>query len=73
NSIRLSRITVLQLVHADSKTDSVSVKGAKTVIFTVLGIILLTIGYASMIYMDKLKLAGIFIALITVTSGTYMF
>ncbi|PEM87337.1 ABC transporter permease [Bacillus toyonensis] len=72
NSIRLSRITVLQLVHADSKTDSVSVKGAKTVIFTVLGIILLTIGYASMIYMDKLKLAGIFIALITVTSGTYM-
>ncbi|PGB31977.1 FtsX-like permease family protein [Bacillus toyonensis] len=72
NSIRLSRITVLQLVHADSKTDSVSVKGANTVIFTVLGIILLTIGYASMIYMDKLKLAGIFIALITVTSGTYM-
>ncbi|MES9694567.1 ABC transporter permease [Bacillus toyonensis] len=72
NSIRLSRITVLQLVHADSKTDSVSIKGAKTVIFTVLGIILLTIGYASMIYMDKLKLAGIFIALITVTSGTYM-
>ncbi|WP_157349858.1 FtsX-like permease family protein, partial [Bacillus sp. EE-W1] len=72
NSIKLSRITVLQLVHADSKTDSVSVKGAKTVIFAVLGIILLAIGYASMIYMDKLKLAGIFIALITVTSGTYM-
>ena len=72
NSIKLSRITVLQLVHADSKTDRVSVKGAKTIIFAVLGIILLAIGYASMIYMDKLKLAGIFIALITVTSGTYM-
>ncbi|OJE20716.1 ABC transporter permease [Bacillus thuringiensis] len=72
NSIKLSRITVLQLVHADSKTDRVSVKGAKTVIFAVLGIILLTIGYASMIYMDKLRLSGIFIALITVTSGTYM-
>ncbi|WP_020061679.1 ABC transporter permease [Bacillus sp. 123MFChir2] len=72
NSIKLSRITVLQLVHADSNTDRVSVKGAKTVIFAILGIILLAIGYASMIYMDKLKEAGIFIALFTVTSGTYM-
>ncbi|AIE81302.1 ABC transporter permease [Bacillus cereus] len=33
NSIKLSRITVLQLVHANSKTDRVSVKNAKTVIF----------------------------------------
>ncbi|MED1305299.1 ABC transporter permease [Bacillus pacificus] len=72
NSIKLSRITVLQLVHASSNTDRVSVKGAKTVIFAVLGIILLAIGYASMIYMDKLKEAGIFIALFTVTSGTYL-
>ncbi|GMR67105.1 FtsX-like permease family protein [Bacillus sp. MN7755] len=72
NSIKLSRITVLQLVHADSNTDRVSVKGEKTVIFAILGIILLAIGYASMIYMDKLREAGIFIALFTVTSGTYM-
>ncbi|MBC6971384.1 ABC transporter permease [Bacillus sp. Xin] len=72
NSIKLSRITVLQLVHADSKTDRVSVKGAKTVFFAVIGIILLAIGYASMVYMDKLREMGIIIALITVTSGTYM-
>ncbi|WP_410984054.1 FtsX-like permease family protein [Bacillus cereus] len=72
NSIKLSRITVLQLVHADSKTDRVSAKGVKTVIFAVIGIILLAIGYASMVYMDKLQQMGIIIALITVTSGTYM-
>ncbi|EJR94435.1 FtsX-like permease family protein [Bacillus mycoides] len=72
NSIKLSRITVLQLVHADSKTDRVSIKGTKPVIFAVLGIILLAIGYNSMIYMDELKIKGIFIALFTVTSGTYM-
>ncbi|KUF32901.1 ABC transporter permease [Bacillus sp. G3(2015)] len=72
NSIKLSRITVLQLVHADSKTDRVSVKGSKTVFFAVMSIILLTIGYASMIYMEKLRETGIIIALITVTSGTYM-
>ncbi|OQR55961.1 FtsX-like permease family protein [Bacillus sp. CDB3] len=72
NSIKLSRITVLQLVHADSNTDRVSVKGAKTVIFAILGIILLAIGYASMIYMDKLRKSGIFYALFTVTPGTYL-
>ncbi|MGN5651263.1 ABC transporter permease [Bacillus sp. Brlt_9] len=72
NSIKLSSITVLQLVHADSNTDRVSVKGAKTVIFAVLGMILLAIGYASMIYMEKLRTNGIFIALFTVTPGTYL-
>ncbi|WP_306008600.1 FtsX-like permease family protein [Bacillus sp. MMSF_3353] len=72
NSIKLSRITVLQLVHADSKTDRVSVKGSKTVFFAVMSIILLAIGYASMIYMENLREIGIIIALITVTSGTYM-
>ncbi|MEH7456183.1 ABC transporter permease [Bacillus sp. JJ1127] len=72
NSIKLSRITVLQLVHADSKTDRVSKAGVKTVIAAFVGIILLAIGYASMIYMDKLAQMGIIIALITVTSGTYM-
>ncbi|PEB51702.1 ABC transporter permease [Bacillus pseudomycoides] len=72
NSIKLSRITVLQLVHADSKTDRVSKSGVKTVIAAFVGIILLAIGYASMIYMDKLAQMGIIIALITVTSGTYM-
>ena len=72
NSIKLSRITVLQLVHADSKTDRVSKAGVKTVIAAFVGIILLAIGYASMIYMDKLQQMGIIIALITVTSGTYM-
>ncbi|MCM3734477.1 ABC transporter permease [Bacillus cytotoxicus] len=72
NSIKLSRITVLQLVHADSKTERVSRVGIKTVIAAFVGIILLAIGYASMIYMDKLLQMGIIIALITVTSGTYM-
>ncbi|EJR25152.1 MULTISPECIES: ABC transporter permease [Bacillus cereus group] len=72
NSIKLSRISVLQLVHAGSKTERATIGGAKTVVIAFLAIILLAIGYASMIYMDKLKQSGIIIALITVTSGTYM-
>ncbi|MEI4832024.1 ABC transporter permease [Bacillus sp. FJAT-53711] len=72
NSIKLSRISVLQLVHADAQTERVAVKGKMTVVVAFLAIILLAIGYASMIYMDKLQQFGIIIALITITSGTYM-
>ncbi|ABS23629.1 FtsX-like permease family protein [Bacillus cytotoxicus] len=72
NSIKLSRISVLQLVHADAQAERIRVKGQLTSIIAVLAVILLGIGYASMIYMDKLKQMGIIIALITVTSGTYM-
>ncbi|QWH86564.1 FtsX-like permease family protein [Bacillus mycoides] len=72
NSIKLSRISVLQLVHADAQTERVVFKGKMTVIVAVLGIVLLAIGYASMIYMNELEQKGIIIALITVTSGTYL-
>ncbi|PFI79094.1 FtsX-like permease family protein [Bacillus cereus] len=72
NSIKLSRISVLELVHASSKTERTSIGGAKTFVIAFLAITLLVIGYTSMVYMDKLKLTGIYIALITITSGTYM-
>ncbi|ANS51991.1 ABC transporter permease [Bacillus thuringiensis] len=72
NGIKLSRISVLQLVHADAHTERVVFKGKKIVIFLVIGMVLLAIGYASMIYMNELEFNGIKIALITVTSGTYL-
>ena len=72
NSIKLSRISVLQLVHADAQTERVAVKGKMTGVVAVLAIILLGVGYASMIYMEKLKHMGILIALVTTTAGTYM-
>ncbi|MGN4426464.1 FtsX-like permease family protein [Bacillus cereus group sp. MYBK30-1] len=72
NSIKLSRISVLQLVHADAQTERVAVKGKMTGLVAILAVILLGIGYASMIYMEKLREMGILIALITTTAGTYM-
>ena len=72
NSIKLSRISVLQLVHADAQTERVAVKGKMTGLVAFLAVILLGIGYASMIYMEKLREMGILIALITTTAGTYM-
>ncbi|ANS51810.1 ABC transporter permease [Bacillus thuringiensis] len=72
NSIKLSRISVLQLVHADAQTERVVLKGKMTGIVAVLAIILLGIGYISMIYIDKLQQTGVIVALITITAGTYM-
>ncbi|MBO1625180.1 FtsX-like permease family protein [Bacillus arachidis] len=72
NSIKLSRISVLQLVHADAQTERVAVKGKLTGVVAFLAIVLLGIGYASMVYMEKLREMGIIIALITTTAGTYM-
>ncbi|MFD3445965.1 FtsX-like permease family protein [Microbacteriaceae bacterium 4G12] len=72
NSIKLSRISVLNLVHADAQTERVMVKGKMTVIVAFLAVILLATGYASMFYMEKLREKGIIIALITTTAGTYM-
>ncbi|EEM13770.1 MULTISPECIES: FtsX-like permease family protein [Bacillus] len=72
NSIKLSRISVLQLVHADAQTERPVVKGKITGIVAVFAIILLGVGYHSMINISKLQEMGVIIALITITSGTYM-
>ncbi|PGR83333.1 FtsX-like permease family protein [Bacillus cereus] len=72
NSVKLSHISVLQLVHADASAERTMIKGKWTGIVSILAIILLGSGYASMIYMNKLKEQGPLIAMLTTTAGTYM-
>ncbi|MGN4668776.1 FtsX-like permease family protein [Bacillus cereus group sp. MYBK234-1] len=72
NSIKLSRISVLQLIHADASAERTMIKGKWTGVIAILAIILLGIGYASMIYMNKLKEQGLMIAMLTTTAGTYL-
>ncbi|HHY2674311.1 FtsX-like permease family protein [Bacillus toyonensis] len=79
NSMKLSRISVLQLVHADAQTERVAVKGKMTAVVAFLGLILLGIGYASLIYISQLQGDDILktptfmaIGLIAATVGTYM-
>ncbi|QWG50603.1 ABC transporter permease [Bacillus mycoides] len=77
NSIKLSRISVLQLVHADAQTERVAVKGKMTVVVTFLGLILLGIGYASLLYIPQAKNLGtvptlMALGLIAATVSTYM-
>ncbi|EJQ94087.1 FtsX-like permease family protein [Bacillus mycoides] len=77
NGIKLSRISVLQLVHADGQTEHVAVKGKMTAVVAFLGLILLGIGYASLIYIPHEKDLGtvpklMALGLITATVSTYM-
>ncbi|MGG0257140.1 ABC transporter permease [Bacillus toyonensis] len=77
NGIKLARNSVLQLVHADTITERVVIKGKMVGVVALLAIVLLGIGYAAMIYMQKLykehlQMNGIIVALITIVLGTYM-
>lgn len=72
NGMKLVRNSLLQLVHFNSQTERTSTKGKLTSIVALLSIILLAVGYVSMIYMKELKESGFIIATITVTLGTYM-
>ncbi|MFS0644513.1 FtsX-like permease family protein [Siminovitchia sp. 179-K 8D1 HS] len=72
NSVKLSRISVLQLVHADAHVKGAVMKGKVNVAVACFSIILLGIGYASMMTLDKLKESGIMIAMLCTTGGTYM-
>jgi len=72
NGMKLVRNSPLQLVHSNSQTERTFTKGKLTNIVALLSIILLAVGYASMIYMKELKESGFIIATITVTLGTYM-
>ncbi|WP_002145197.1 FtsX-like permease family protein [Bacillus cereus] len=72
NGMKLARNSLLQLVHSNSHTERTPTKGKLTNIVALLSIILLAVGYASMIYMKELKESGFIIATITVTLGTYM-
>ncbi|MGD6888262.1 FtsX-like permease family protein [Bacillus mobilis] len=77
NSIKLSRTSVLQLVHADAQTERVAVKGKMTVVVALLGLILLSIGYASLLYIPQAKNLGtvptlMALGLISATVSTYM-
>ncbi|WJE28155.1 FtsX-like permease family protein [Bacillus cereus] len=72
NTAKLSRITILQLVHSEAKTDKPSVQGIKTFFVALIGAGSLAIGYAALINIKTLSLAGFPIATVATTLGTYL-
>ena len=73
NVIKLTRLTVLQLLNGTETSERVVISTSKKVIEGLLAVILLAIGYYCMIDLKKLQVAGMFIALVTISLGTYFF
>ncbi|MEY8749438.1 ABC transporter permease [Alkalicoccobacillus gibsonii] len=72
NSIRLARLQILELVHADAQTDHVPVMRKGKIVSAVLGVISLAIGYYALINMETLRELGLILAPLATTLGTYL-
>ncbi|MDM5188072.1 ABC transporter permease [Bacillus sp. DX4.1] len=71
NSIRLLRKTELELIREDETQDTVEKSKRRITIFTVLGILMLGIGYYSIVHVEKMQETGLIAATICTTIGTY--
>ncbi|WP_099159272.1 ABC transporter permease [Virgibacillus ndiopensis] len=72
NAWKISRKSVLSLLHAEQKQDFVKTKGSKTFFGVLFAIILIGIGYYAMINIAKLMQAGVILAAVTIIIGTYL-
>ena len=72
NSIKLFKSSVLQLLHAENKSETVKIKPMNSIFKAILAIILLVIGYMAIINIKVTMIAGLFIGMITITAGTYL-
>ncbi|MFA2809665.1 ABC transporter permease [Bacillus mycoides] len=71
NSFRLLRKTELELIREDETQDEVKKSKTRTVIMTVLGVLLVSTGYYFMVNIKMFAELGFIIATIVTTVGTY--
>lgn len=73
NISRFYKAKTLDLLYQAESVENINTKRFRTVVKTILSIILLAIGYMSLWNLKQLQLIGIFIAIITITFGTFLF
>lgn len=72
NLIRLTRTTVLKLLHSDELANQPKVNPIWQLIQGVLGVAFLALGYWAMAAINDLQMTAIPLALVTITIGTYL-
>ncbi|TSB47613.1 ABC transporter permease [Alkalicoccobacillus porphyridii] len=72
NVIRLSKLQILELVHADLQIDVVPSQAKSRVISMIIGVISLAVGYFALINMGSLRELGLVTAPVATTLGTYL-
>lgn len=73
NGLKLTRLSVLQLLSGTESSERVIITRTKVVIEAVIAVLLLGVGYYFMINIRKFQFVGMFGALITISIGTYFF
>lgn len=72
NRIRLSRLPVLQLLHADMRSERPAGKSGWRALAAVIGIVATAIGYFALVFMEQLRETGLLLATSMTTLGTYL-
>lgn len=72
NLVKLTRTTVLKLLHSDELANQPKVNPGWQLVQGVLGIVLLACGYWAMAAIKALQVLAIPVALVTITVGTYL-
>ncbi|QDP39008.1 FtsX-like permease family protein [Radiobacillus deserti] len=72
NGLKIARKSVLDLIHAGQKSDTIIATGKRTFLGVFFSIILMAVGYYAMINMGSLAQMGLIIATATIIPGTYL-
>ncbi|MGX6979610.1 FtsX-like permease family protein [Vagococcus elongatus] len=73
NASKFSKTKLLDLLHEDQQSEKHRPNKLKTISLTIVSVILIMIGYFSLWHVKELALAGLVIALFTITFGTFLF
>lgn len=73
NVFKLARLSTLELINGEKQADHIVIRKNKIMIQSFVAFILLLIGYISMINILRFQMLGIFVALVTITGGTFLF
>ncbi len=71
NAMKLSRKPVLNLIHAEQEKDGTQSSGIKTLIGTIIALVLIGAGYYAIFDIKHTLQYGFILAAITITIGTY--
>lgn len=73
NVLKLTRLSALDLIHGEKQANHIVINKNKMLLQSFVSVILLAIGYIMMIKIETFRMLGVFVALITISLGTYLF
>ncbi|WEG72667.1 FtsX-like permease family protein [Vagococcus intermedius] len=73
NVVKFRKTSTLDLLYSEAKSERSKKQPVRTAVKILLSLILIGIGYGCMINMSTLQIIGVFIAIITITPGTFLF